>query len=65
MAGDIIPAQSRCRTLRLIEIKLGIIEFVLGIDCQMAVHEILRPRQCIYSDLSIVTAADRPSAPAA
>ena len=47
MAGDIIPAQSRRRALRLIEIKLGIIEFAFGVDRQMAVHEILRTRKRI------------------
>ena len=57
MAGDIIPVQSRRRALRLIEIKLGIIEFVFGIDRQMAIHEIFHTRQRIQSYAPIVTAS--------
>ena len=57
MAGQIIPAQSRRRALRLIEIKLGIIEFVFGVYRQMAVHEILRTRQRIQSYSPIITAS--------
>jgi hypothetical protein len=45
MAGHIIPLDPRRLTLRLIEIKLRVIEFVFGVDRQMAVHKILRSRQ--------------------
>lgn len=47
MAGHIIPGQSRRLTLCLTEIKLGIIEFILGEYRQVAVYEKLRPRQGI------------------
>ena len=57
MAGDIVPAQSRRRALRLIEVKLGIIELVFGIDRHMAIHEIFQTRQRIQSYAPIITAS--------
>lgn len=43
----------------MIEIKLGIIEFVFCVDRQMAVHEILHTRQRIQSDSPIITASSK------
>ena len=59
MAGHIIPPQPRRLTLRLIKIKLRVIEFVFGVDRQMAVHEIFRPRQRVQAHSSIITASSK------
>ena len=59
MAGGVIPPESCRLTLRLVEIKLRVIEFVFGEDGQMTIYEIFRACEVVQANSSIIAASSK------